>query len=108
MEQMIRRIQTSFNAWLLKIVFRFRWMWIILFFMLGILSAIVILIWPGMKLPESVEFQLFRESHPFEQYDLVYKNEFWFERILRVSKFLKIQLSTISFYLLYNIIIFLD
>lgn len=83
-------------------------MWIILFFMLGILSAIVILIWPGMKLPESVEFQLFRESHPFEQYDLVYKNEFWFERILRVSKFLKIQLSTISFYLLYNIIIFLD
>lgn len=86
MEQMLRRIQTSFNAWLLKIVFRFRWVWIIFFFTLGLLSAATIWIWPGMKLPESVEFQLFRESHPFEQYDLVYKHQFWFERILRVSK----------------------
>lgn len=86
MEQMLRRIQTSFNAWLLKIVFRFRWVWIIFFFTLGLLSATIIWIWPGMKLPESVEFQLFRESHPFEQYDLVYKNQFWFERVIRVSK----------------------
>lgn len=85
MEKVLRRIQTSFNAWLLKIVFRFRWVWIIFYFILGLLSATVIWIWPGMKLPESVEFQLFRESHPFEQYDLVYKNQFWFERILRVS-----------------------
>lgn len=87
MEQMLRGIQTSFNAWLLKIVFRFRWVWITFFFILGILSIIVIWIWPGMKLPESVEFQLFRESHPFEQYDLVYKNQFWFERILRVNHY---------------------
>jgi len=87
-EQILRRIQTSFNAWLLKVVFRFRWVWIICFLSLGLLSATVIWIWPGMKLPESVEFQLFRESHPFEQYDLVYKNQFWFERILRVSNFL--------------------
>ncbi|XP_027851991.2 protein dispatched isoform X2 [Aphis gossypii] len=85
MEQMLRGIQTSFNAWLLKIVFRFRWVWITFFFILGILSITVIWIWPGMKLPESVEFQLFRESHPFEQYDLVYKNQFWFERILRID-----------------------
>lgn len=85
MEKVLRRIQTSFNAWLLRIVFRFRWVWIVFFFILGLLSASVIWIWPGMKLPESVEFQLFRESHPFEQYDLVYKNQFWFERILRVS-----------------------
>lgn len=83
-EQMLRRVQTSFNTWLLKIVFRFRWIWITLFFILGILSASIIWIWPGMKLPESVEFQLFRETHPFEQYDLIYKNQFWFERILRV------------------------
>lgn len=84
-ERMLHQIQTKFNAWLLKIVFRFRWIWIILFFTLGLLSAIVLWIWPGIKLPESVEFQLFRESHPFEQYDLIYKNQFWFERILRVS-----------------------
>lgn len=85
LEQMLRKIQTSFNAWLLKIVFRLRWVWIIFYFILGLLSITIIWIWPGMKLPESVEFQLFRESHPFEQYDLVYKNQFWFERILRVS-----------------------
>jgi len=91
MEQMLRRIQTSFNAWLLKIVFRFRWAWIIFYFSLGLLSMTVIWIWPGMKLPESVEFQLFRESHPFEQYDLIYKNQFWFERILRVSLFLTVE-----------------
>lgn len=87
MEQMLRKIQTSFNAWLLKMVFRLRWAWIIFYFILGLLSITIIWIWPGMKLPESVEFQLFRESHPFEQYDLVYKNQFWFERILRVSNF---------------------
>lgn len=88
MEQMLRRVQTSFNAWLLKVVFRFRWIWIVFFCSLGLISTSIIWIWPGMKLPESVEFQLFRESHPFEQYDLVYKNQFWFERILRVSFFL--------------------
>lgn len=84
-ERMLHQIQNKFNAWLLKVVFRFRWIWIILFFTLGLLSATVLWIWPGIKLPESVEFQLFRESHPFEQYDLIYKNQFWFERILRVS-----------------------
>lgn len=83
-EQMLHRVQASFNTWLLKIVFRFRWIWITLFFILGLLSVSIIWIWPGMKLPESIEFQLFRETHPFEQYDLIYKNQFWFERILRV------------------------
>lgn len=83
-EQRVRKMQTSFNAWLLKVVFRFRWIWIVLIFVLGLISVCIIVIWPGMKLPESVEFQLFRESHPFEQYDLIYKNQFWFERILRV------------------------
>ncbi|XP_050532360.1 protein dispatched [Daktulosphaira vitifoliae] len=85
MEQFLRKMQTSFNAWLLKVVFRFRWVWILLIFMLSLISMCIIIIWPGMKLPESVEFQLFRESHPFEQYDLVYKNQFWFERILRID-----------------------
>ncbi|VVC45685.1 Protein patched/dispatched,Sterol-sensing domain [Cinara cedri] len=85
MERMLHQVQTKFNAWLLKIVFRFRWVWIIFFFTLGLLSATVLWIWPGIKLPESVEFQLFRESHPFEQYDLIYKNQFWFERILRID-----------------------
>lgn len=84
-ERMLHQIQNKFNGWLLKIVFRFRWIWIILFCTLGLLSTTILWIWPGIKLPESVEFQLFRESHPFEQYDLIYKNQFWFERILRVS-----------------------
>lgn len=85
-EHSLQWIQTLFNVWLLKVVFYFRWMWIIFFTILGVMSAYTILIWPVMKLPESLEMQLFRKSHPFEQCDLIYKNQFWFERILGVSR----------------------
>jgi len=85
-EYSLEWIQTSFKIFILKVVFNFRWVWVIFFTILGLVSAITILIWPVMKLPDSLELQLFRESHPFEQYDLVYKNQFWFERILGVSR----------------------
>lgn len=87
LDRILQQIHTSFNVWLFKIVFHFRWFWILVFFILGVLSTTIVWIWPGMKLPESMEFQLFRESHPFEQYDMIYKNQFWFEKILSVSYF---------------------
>lgn len=87
LDRILQQIHTSFNMWLFKIVFHLRWIWILVFFILGLLSTTVVWIWPGMKLPESIEFQLFRESHPFEQYDMIYKHQFWFEKILSVSYF---------------------
>lgn len=81
----LHKIQITFHTWLLKILHRFYRTWIIFLFLLGVLSMAVIWIWPGIQLAESTEFQLFKENHPFEQYDLIYKNQFWFERILKVS-----------------------
>lgn len=90
LQRKLRKIQMSFNAWLLKILYQYSWIWIICLCFLGFLSSIVIWIWPGINLSESMEFQMFKEDHPFEQYDLIYKNQFWFERILKVSWLKKI------------------
>lgn len=52
---------------------------------IGALSAVVALYWPGLQLPENSHFQLFVDDHPFEVYHTKLKNEFWFERSMIVS-----------------------
>lgn len=52
---------------------------------LSILSAVVVMYYPGLKLPDSRSFQLFQSSQLLEQYDLVYRDNYWFERSNRVS-----------------------
>ncbi|KAK5639216.1 hypothetical protein RI129_011708 [Pyrocoelia pectoralis] len=65
---------------LADIVIKFRLFWLIFLSVVAIGSAIVVLYYPRLQLPNSPEFQLFKSSHPFEKYDLIYKNHFWFER----------------------------
>lgn len=72
---------------LLNSIVNFRMTWLTLLTLLALASGVVVLYYPKLQLPSSQEFQLFDSSHPFEQYDLVYKNRFPFKREQRVSRF---------------------
>ncbi|XP_013177872.1 PREDICTED: protein dispatched [Papilio xuthus] len=47
---------------------------------IGVGSIVVVFYTPGLKLPDSRQFQLFQTSHPFEKYDMEYRDRFLFER----------------------------
>lgn len=51
----------------------------------GVLSGVIVLYWPKLQLPDSADFKLFVNNHPFEVYDTVYKDRFWFEKVYTVS-----------------------
>lgn len=72
-----------FEKMLPWVVVKPRHLWVLLFGTLAACSAVVVFYFPGLKLPDSQEFQLFSREHVFEQYDLEYKYKFWFERNLR-------------------------
>lgn len=62
-----------------------RYLWLCLLTAVAIASISVVFYWPRLRLPDSADFQLFAASHPFEQYDYIYKNKFWFEKPQKVS-----------------------
>lgn len=70
---------------LLNSIVNFRIAWLTLLTLVALVSCVIVLYYPKLQLPSSPEFQLFDSSHVFEQYDLVYKNKFWFKREQRVS-----------------------
>ncbi|XP_063596522.1 protein dispatched-like [Penaeus indicus] len=72
-----------FEKMLPWVVVKPRYLWVLLLGTLSACSAVVVFYFPGLKLPDSQDFQLFSRDHVFEQYDLVYKYKFWFERNLR-------------------------
>lgn len=70
---------------LLDTIINFRYVWFTLFSLLACASAVVVFYKPKLQLPNTPEFQLFHTMHPFEQYDLKYKDLFWFKRAKKVS-----------------------
>ncbi|KAG7174801.1 protein dispatched homolog 1-like isoform X2 [Homarus americanus] len=72
-----------FEKMLPWVIVKPRYLWILLLGSVAAYSAVVVFYFPGLKLPDSQEFQLFSRDHVFEQYDLEYKYKFWFERNLR-------------------------
>ncbi|XP_069177966.1 protein dispatched isoform X2 [Procambarus clarkii] len=72
-----------FEKMLPWVIVKPRHLWVLLLGSLAACSAVVVFYFPGLKLPDSQEFQLFSRDHVFEQYDLEYKYKFWFERNLR-------------------------
>lgn len=70
---------------LLNSIVNFRVAWLTFLTLIALVSGVIVLYYPKLQLPSSPEFQLFDSSHVFEQYDLVYKNKFWFKREQRVS-----------------------
>lgn len=81
----LKTIWMNKEKYLLEAVLKFRYLWFISMFLLAILGACIVLVYPKLQLPDSPEFQLFTSSHPFEQYDFQYKRLFWFNNPERVS-----------------------
>lgn len=71
----------------IDLILNLRYVWFILFSLLACASAVVVFYKPKLQLPSTSEFQLFYTTHPFEQYDLKYKDMFWFKHIQKVSLF---------------------
>ena len=57
-----------------------------------VLSSVATFYMPGLALPSSSHLQLFSKEHPFEQYALVFKDKFGFERELEPENEVKMPL----------------
>ncbi|XP_035783888.1 protein dispatched-like [Anopheles albimanus] len=67
-------------------------LWIGLLGTIGILSGVLVLYWPKLRLPDSPDFKLFISNHPFERYDSEFKDMFWFEKMYTTTESFKIPL----------------
>ncbi|XP_038054259.1 protein dispatched homolog 1-like [Patiria miniata] len=57
------------------LVLKLRWIWIILFLSLMAGSVVVVFLYPTLRLPATPIFQIFASSHPFEQFDFIYRDQ---------------------------------
>lgn len=72
-----------FEKVLPEIVFKLRYVWLIVFTLLGIGGGCAIFIYPTLQLPTQSEFQIFVKSDFLEQYDQVFVNYFDFEQLVQ-------------------------
>ena len=82
----IEWLRIFFEKVLPYIVIKFRYVWIILYGIVGLLGITAVLYYPKLRLPSSNEFQMFAQSHPFEVYDFKIKDNFWFEKAAGTTK----------------------
>ncbi|XP_041460161.1 protein dispatched homolog 1-like [Lytechinus variegatus] len=68
-----------FENYLPGVITKLRYLWIIVLSALGIGGFCVVFVAPRLRLPSQSEFQVFRTSNIFEQYDQIYKGLFSFE-----------------------------
>ena len=64
-----------------NLVRKFRYLWLMLFTLLGIGGICVIFVYPRLKLPSKSYFQIFVLSDYLEQYDQIYADQFDFEKV---------------------------
>lgn len=74
------KITVAFTTFLTELVLRLRWFWVLSLGIMAIACCSVVFHYPGLQLTDNMDFQLFHDKHPFEQYDLVYSRRFEFER----------------------------
>uniref|UniRef100_A0A182NZ92 SSD domain-containing protein n=1 Tax=Anopheles dirus TaxID=7168 RepID=A0A182NZ92_9DIPT len=86
--QFSRRVEDT----IIELIITLPWLWITLLGTIGILSGVLVLHWPKLRLPDSPDFKLFISNHPFERYDSEYKDMFWFEKMYTTTESLKIPL----------------
>ncbi|XP_054152882.1 protein dispatched-like [Oppia nitens] len=70
-----------FEKMLLNVIMKYRYIIVVLVTSITLTSVVVVVITPGLKLPNSQELQIFSSNHYFEKYDLQLKNKFWFKYI---------------------------
>ena len=61
-------------------IIRPRFVWVVLLGSIIMASVMTVFYYPKLKLPDKEQFQLFKASHIFEKYELVYKRYFGFEK----------------------------
>lgn len=71
------------NRFIIMSVTKLHIIFIVLLGATGIASIVTVFYYPGLQLPDSKQFQLFQTSHPFEQYDMKYREKFLFEQFGR-------------------------
>ncbi|XP_056645516.1 protein dispatched [Diorhabda sublineata] len=76
----ISRFFKTRENWILDYIIKFKYFWFLSLVTLALISGFIVFVYPKIQLPDTNEFQLFVDSHPFEQYDFKYKNHFWFTR----------------------------
>ena len=69
-----------YEHWLPDVIIRFKFIYVIVLGSLIMGSIMTVFYFPKLKLPDKEQFQLFKASHIFEKYDLVYKRHFGFEK----------------------------
>ncbi|XP_011313149.1 protein dispatched [Fopius arisanus] len=76
----IARVSETFTSIISRMVIGLRWLWVSSLGAVALIAGMVIFSFPGLRLPDSPNFQLFDASHLFEQYDLHYAHHFFFEK----------------------------
>ncbi|XP_023705263.1 protein dispatched isoform X3 [Cryptotermes secundus] len=69
------------DKFLVLSITKLHYLWLCLLGGIALGSIGVVFYYPRLKLPDSRNFQLFDSQHPFERYDVVYRDNFWFERL---------------------------
>nr|XP_054758415.1 protein dispatched homolog 1-like [Lytechinus pictus] len=77
------------------VVIKPRLVWILLLGIVMLGGFCLIFLDPGLQLPTIPEFQLFRSMHPFERYDFVFKDLFWFEKVNRGSLYAHLPITVV-------------
>lgn len=75
---------------IVKLVIKYSLIWIMTLGSFGIMSAFFVLYWPKLELPDTPNFRLFVEDHPFEIYEAKYRDLFWFEKMYTSSDSFKL------------------
>ncbi|CAH0728955.1 unnamed protein product, partial [Brenthis ino] len=73
-------IKVILNRFIITCIMRLHILFVVILGAIGVCSVVVVFYYPGLQLPDSKQFQLFQTSHPFEQYDMNYREKFLFER----------------------------
>lgn len=79
--EFLEDIKVISNRFIITCVTKLHIVFVVILGIVGICSIIVVFYSPGLQLPDSKQFQLFQRSHPFEQYEIVYRDNFLFERL---------------------------
>ena len=61
-------------------VVRPKYWWLLGLSCISLASTLAVAHWPGLRLPDQDQFQLFTSDHVFEKYDRVFKRRFAFEQ----------------------------
>jgi protein dispatched 1 len=84
------QLSDSIEDFIVMLVINYPIVWIVSLGGFGIASAVFVLYWPKLELPDTPTFRLFTNDHPFEVYEAIYKDLFWFEKMYTSSDSFKL------------------